>query len=79
MLGGSIFPDISSHILVDQRNSKECAIKARGAAGDVPPFSIALLLIIMAGKYINLVEHRRFPRHRRTTDYNSMLEKDLVI
>jgi len=45
MLGGHIFPDIYSHILVDRWNSKECAIKARGAIGDDPPYSIALLLI----------------------------------
>ena len=35
MLCGHIFPDIYNHALVDQRNSKECAIKARGAVGDV--------------------------------------------
>jgi hypothetical protein len=45
MLGGHIFPDIYSHILIGQRNSKECAIKARGAADDISPSSIALLLI----------------------------------
>jgi hypothetical protein len=45
--------------LIGQQNSKECAIKARGAVDDISPYSIALPLITMAGKYINLMKHHR--------------------